>query len=372
MTSYRPEARYSSRWRTGTRRPAWRWPAGSCSWGFRLAATSGTAAYFEADGVPVGTMVAKVSAPRRGRRRTAPAAEPASQGSTPSPASGRQGGPGRQHPSRPGPRADGAYIRRAANQHRVACLTTVAAARAAAAGIADRAASPYRCAACRSTTNRSSCHCHDRRLARRRQAATGRDVDLRPGSATVRLANPIMTASGTSGHGAELAAFIDLAGLGAVVVKSVSRRALGWQPGAPAASRRRRACSTASACRTPAWRWLAESSRPGRYRGDGRGQHLGFTADAVRRAAAALRGPGAQPGRCDRRGGSGRGQHLLPEHRRPPADVRPQPRGGPSGGIGRGEGLAGALPLWVKLSPNVTDLPGLAATAVRRGPTRSH
>ncbi len=41
-----------------------------------------------------------------------------------------------------GPRADGAYIRRAANQHRVACLTTVAAARAAAAGIADRAASP--------------------------------------------------------------------------------------------------------------------------------------------------------------------------------------------------------------------------------------
>jgi carbamoyl-phosphate synthase large subunit len=41
-----------------------------------------------------------------------------------------------------GPRADGAYIRRAANQHRVACLTTVAAARAAAAGIADRADSP--------------------------------------------------------------------------------------------------------------------------------------------------------------------------------------------------------------------------------------
>jgi carbamoyl-phosphate synthase large subunit len=36
-----------------------------------------------------------------------------------------------------GPRADGAYIRRAANLHQVACLTTVAAARAAAAGIAD-------------------------------------------------------------------------------------------------------------------------------------------------------------------------------------------------------------------------------------------
>src|SRR5436309_6579023 len=36
-----------------------------------------------------------------------------------------------------GPRADGAYIRTAANVHQVACLTTVAAARAAAAGIAD-------------------------------------------------------------------------------------------------------------------------------------------------------------------------------------------------------------------------------------------
>ena len=41
-----------------------------------------------------------------------------------------------------GPRADGAYIRRAANQHRVACLTTIAAARAAVAGIADGRPTP--------------------------------------------------------------------------------------------------------------------------------------------------------------------------------------------------------------------------------------
>jgi carbamoyl-phosphate synthase large subunit len=38
-----------------------------------------------------------------------------------------------------GPRADGAHIRRAATAHHVVCVTTVAAARAAAAGIADRA-----------------------------------------------------------------------------------------------------------------------------------------------------------------------------------------------------------------------------------------
>ena len=38
---------------------------------------------------------------------------------------------------------------------------------------------------------------------------------------SVELRNPVMTASGTAGHGAELAPYVDLAGLGAVVVKSV-------------------------------------------------------------------------------------------------------------------------------------------------------
>lgn len=49
------------------------------------------------------------------------------------------------------------------------------------------------------------------------------------GSLTFR--NPVLTASGTSGHGAELAPYLDLAGLGAVVTKSVS--ADPW-PGNPA------------------------------------------------------------------------------------------------------------------------------------------
>ena len=38
----------------------------------------------------------------------------------------------------------------------------------------------------------------------------------------MRLPNPVMTASGTAGHGAELAAYVDLSRLGAVVVKSLS------------------------------------------------------------------------------------------------------------------------------------------------------
>jgi dihydroorotate dehydrogenase (NAD+) catalytic subunit len=48
---------------------------------------------------------------------------------------------------------------------------------------------------------------------------------------SVTLANPVMTASGTSGHGDELGAYLDLAALGAVVVKSMMAEA--W-PGNPA------------------------------------------------------------------------------------------------------------------------------------------
>ncbi len=50
----------------------------------------------------------------------------------------------------------------------------------------------------------------------------GAAVDLRTRVGSVVLANPVLTASGTAGHGTELAAYCDLAGLGAVVVKSLA------------------------------------------------------------------------------------------------------------------------------------------------------
>jgi dihydroorotate dehydrogenase (NAD+) catalytic subunit len=49
-----------------------------------------------------------------------------------------------------------------------------------------------------------------------------RQTDLRTAVGSVQLPNPVMTASGTAGHGAELAVYMDLASLGAVVVKSLS------------------------------------------------------------------------------------------------------------------------------------------------------
>src|SRR3954465_12128164 len=47
-------------------------------------------------------------------------------------------------------------------------------------------------------------------------------VDLTTTVGSVVLPNPVLTASGTAGHGAELADAVDLAALGAVVTKSLA------------------------------------------------------------------------------------------------------------------------------------------------------
>lgn len=58
------------------------------------------------------------------------------------------------------------------------------------------------------------------RFRRVRPNSNGVDLSVDVGSIT--LPNPVMTASGTAGHGAELGAYVDLSSLGAVVVKSLS------------------------------------------------------------------------------------------------------------------------------------------------------
>jgi carbamoyl-phosphate synthase large subunit len=90
--------------------------------GFTLAATTGTAAALEAEGVPVELVVAKVGEPGMD------AVELISSGRIDLVVNTPRGR---------GPRADGNHIRRAATRHHVPCITTVAAALAAAAGIAE-------------------------------------------------------------------------------------------------------------------------------------------------------------------------------------------------------------------------------------------
>jgi carbamoyl-phosphate synthase large subunit len=112
--------------------------------GFSLAATEGTAAYLEAAGIGVDTVVAKLGGDDAGRR--GPGRGGAGDGGgAPDPVELVATGKVQLVVNTPrgrGPRADGAYIRRAALRHGVPCLTTIAAARAAAAGIADRASHP--------------------------------------------------------------------------------------------------------------------------------------------------------------------------------------------------------------------------------------
>ncbi len=92
--------------------------------GFSIAATMGTAGYLRSQGVAVDTLVAKV-----GEEGVASdAVDLIAQGKVQLVVNTPRG---------LGPRADGQHIRTAAVTHKVPCLTTLAAARAAAAGIAD-------------------------------------------------------------------------------------------------------------------------------------------------------------------------------------------------------------------------------------------
>ena len=58
------------------------------------------------------------------------------------------------------------------------------------------------------------------RAAHESAAAAAGQVDLSVSVGSVALRSVLCTASGTAGHGAELAPYVDLAALGAVVVKS--------------------------------------------------------------------------------------------------------------------------------------------------------
>ncbi|HET9729283.1 MAG TPA: carbamoyl phosphate synthase large subunit, partial [Acidimicrobiia bacterium] len=91
--------------------------------GFSIAATAGTASFLEANSVPVDTVVAKV-----GEDVGVDAVDLISSGKVDFVVNTPRGR---------GPRADGMHIRRAALAHGVACVTTVAAAVAAAAGISE-------------------------------------------------------------------------------------------------------------------------------------------------------------------------------------------------------------------------------------------
>ena len=130
------------------------------------------------------------------------------------------------------------------------------------------------------------------------------DLSVRLGA--LELPNPVLLASGTCGYGLEMAPHGDLAGLGAVVVKGLSLRAL---PGQPAAAHRRDPVGDAQLDRPRERRARgvprrqAAEAAPGRRARD---------RELLRRLPRGLPGAGGAARR--RRGGARpRDEHLVPE-----------------------------------------------------------
>jgi dihydroorotate dehydrogenase (NAD+) catalytic subunit len=183
---------------------------------------------------------------------------------------------------------------------------------------------------------------------------------------SVSLPNPVMTAAGTSGHGAELSAYFDLSSLGAVVVKSLSADA--W-PGNPAPR----------LLPLPGGMLNSVGLQNG-----GLEAWLGGDLPALARAGARVvvsvwgrsaRAYGEVGRRLAEAGNGVLGPVVAVEANISCPNVEDRqrmfahsPEGTESAISALAEGLGPTgLPLWAKLSPNVTDLTAIAGAALSAG-----
>ncbi len=193
---------------------------------------------------------------------------------------------------------------------------------------------------------------------RRAEPARGVAADLAVAVGSVALPNPVMTASGTAGHGAELAPYLDLGALGAVVVKSL--HADPW-PGNPPLRVHETAAGMINSVGLQGpgvGAWLADDLPPLLATGARVVASIwGRSVDEFRRAAALLADapagvvavevnlscPNTEAGRD------------LFAHSCPATAAAVEA----TAGCGR--------PRWAKLSPNATDLASVAAAAREAG-----
>ncbi|MCU4184804.1 dihydroorotate dehydrogenase [Acidiferrimicrobium sp. IK] len=172
-----------------------------------------------------------------------------------------------------------------------------------------------------------------------------------------------MTASGTAGHGAELAGYMDLAGLGAVVVKSVSAGPWAGNPPPRLAPLESGMLNSVGLQNPGVAAWLEEQLPPLAATGASVVASIwGFSVEDYRAVAGAIGAARAAsvvaveaniscPNVEDRR-------RMFAHDPAAAAEVT----------AAAVEGLAGSgLPLWVKLSPNVTDLTAIAGPVLDAG-----
>ena len=190
------------------------------------------------------------------------------------------------------------------------------------------------------------------------ETAGPRAADLRTRIGSVELPNPVMTAAGTAGHGDELARYMDLSSLGAVVVKSLSAEPWEGNP-APRVHETDGGMLNSVGLQNPgveAWR---EHELPALIATGARvvASVWGFTVEAYEKAAAMLADcPPAVVAvevnlSCPNLGSS---HEMFAHSPEATADVIAA-----TAGCGR--------PRWAKLSPNVNDIVPIAGAALEAG-----
>src|SRR4051812_42729007 len=195
-------------------------------------------------------------------------------------------------------------------------------------------------------------------MRRRHAEHGGRLVDLSTQVGSIRLPSPVMTASGTAGHGAELASYFDLSTLGAVVVKSLSADPRAGNA-APRVHETRGGMLNAVGLQGPGVAaWIADEL-PALL---ATGAHVvasiwGRSVDDYRRAADALADapPGVVAVEVNLSCPNVEAKADMFAHSAPATREAMEA----TAGCGR--------PRWAKLSPNVTDIVPIAAAAQQGG-----
>ncbi len=190
------------------------------------------------------------------------------------------------------------------------------------------------------------------------RAVVAGDVDMTCHIGGVQLPNPMMTASGTAGHGDELEPYLPLSSLGAVVVKSISPEPWPGNP-APRVHETPSGMLNSVGLQGPGVEIWAREDLPRLAAAGARvvasiwGQRVADFAEAADRLSAvegltAIEVNVSCPNVEDRR-------RMFAHSPKATAEVLAAVR------------EANPLPLWAKLSPNVADLAEIAAAAIGAG-----
>lgn len=172
------------------------------------------------------------------------------------------------------------------------------------------------------------------------------------------LPNPVLTASGTAGHGAELSAYMDLSALGAVVVKSLSAEPWAGNP-APRVCEVDAGMLNSVGLQNPGVEAWLEGELPPLVATGARvvASIWGFTVEAYEKAATALAGAPPEVVAVEVNLSCPNVESRRAMFAHSPALTAAAVEA--TAACGR--------PRWAKLSPNVTDLVEIAGAALGAG-----